>query len=50
MTVEEACLSTVLGMVAHPADGSFGVWALVTLRVKSREVVSEAAGPDSMSI
>ena len=29
-------------MVAHPADGSFGVGAPVTLRAKSREVVSEA--------
>lgn len=33
----------------HPADGSFGVWALITLRVKNIEVVSEAAGLDSMS-
>lgn len=48
MIVEEPCLSTVLRIVTHPADGSFGAWALITLRVENREVASEAAGLDSM--
>lgn len=37
MIVEEACLSTVLRMVTHPADGSFGVGPHDPEREKQRD-------------